>query len=96
MYQEERKKNRKGYSIFVDPTETPEAVSVALKYGCESRDYWLLGATVAVHAHTAPPTATGAAKDKAEALREYAKLKEDGMVSEEEVQRNAELVGRKK
>lgn len=49
--------------------------------------------TVAVHAYTAPPTATGAAKEKAEALREYAKLKEDGVITDEEFQKmKAELV----
>ncbi|WNX85938.1 SHOCT domain-containing protein [Agathobaculum sp. NTUH-O15-33] len=47
----------------------------------------------AVHAYTAPPTATGAAKEKAEALREYAKLKEDGVITDEEFQKmKAELV----
>lgn len=51
----------------------------------------------AVHAYTAPPTATGAAKEKAEALREYAKLKEDGIISEEEFQHmKAGLLGDKK
>ena len=50
-------------------------------------------ATVAAHAYTAPPTATGAAKEKAEALREYGKLKEDGVITDEEFQKmKAELV----
>lgn len=50
-------------------------------------------ATVAVHTYAAPATATGSAKEKAEALREYAKLKEDGIISEEEFQQmKAELV----
>lgn len=53
--------------------------------------------TVAVHAYAAPPTATGAAKEKAEALREYAKLKEEGIISDVEFQQmKADLVGGKK
>lgn len=44
-------------------------------------------AAVTVHTMSAAPTTSaGAAKDKAEALREIAKLKDDGIISEDEFQ----------